>query len=436
VATFDPADLVDRLRLITPALGSSLLLHEAIIEPPILTLTIDGASTLAISLDDADRTLLKSEALTSRSWASVSGVNFELVKPAKSGDTMTLTFEDAIAAALRRERKPHKWAAGSATRREIIAQVCRRAEVRCLVDPDKRPTIKEVVKRGPQNNGWDITGTLASDINWRRFSNGKRLFAGGDEWLLDRAGNPTKIRENVGPWGSLDCDLDVGKRASSMTTTVTADAGVFLPGDVFTVADDYPALAGKWLLSEYRHRLTTEQADVTFVRKAHTLKEPKRSSSGAGETGNQNFLPDVEGDPGKGGDAPSATSSAANPARERMVNFALAQRGDAYVWGGNGPSGWDCSGLVQAATAAGGKALGKPSASQWAACVNAGVTIPVATALRTRGALLFRIGVGDYNHVAISLGNGSTIEAMGSAYGVLVAGNAASRGWTGAALWI
>src|SRR5690606_17555500 len=107
------------------------------------------------------------------------------------------------------------------------------------------------------------------------------------------------------------------------------------------------------------------------------LKEPKRQ--GPGEPGDPDFTPQPGGSTGGAG--------AGNPARERMVSWALAQRGKAYVWGGNGPSGFDCSGLVQEASRAAGRTLPKPSASQWARCRDAGKAIPVSTALRTRGAL-------------------------------------------------
>ncbi len=255
------------------------------------------------------------------------------------------------------------------------------------------------------------------------------MIAGGDDWLLERDEKPTVVRERTGPWGDVDFDLDTGKRAASCTVTVDAEQATVLAGDGFRIDDDFPATAGLWIVSEYRQFLGATTGTITLVRKQHTLKEPKRSS-GAGDKGDQNFLPDRDGDAG----APGA-GAADNPAREKMVQFALAQAGDSYEWGGNGPSAWDCSGLVQAAAAAGGKPLAKPSASQWGTCVAQGRDIPVSEALRIRGALLFNIG-GDTNHVAISLGNGSTIEAMGEAYGVLVAGDAANRGWTGAALWI
>lgn len=57
----------------------------------------------------------------------------------------------------------------------------------------------------------------------------------------------------------------------------------------------------------------------------------------------------------------------------------------------------------------------------------------VDDAIRTRGALLF-IQTADTHHVAISLGNGTTIEAKGSAYGTGVF--KVSSGYTSAGWWV
>lgn len=430
---------LDRLRLVIPDSESSVLVQDAMMGAPELALTIDGASTLTINVDDHDRRLASSEAFTSRSWCTLEdlGINFELVQTRKTNHQVAMTFEDAIAAALRKEKKKKRWAAGAATRKEIITQLAKGADVKVAVDPDKRRPVQKAVKRDAENDAWTLSGTLASDIQWRRFSNGKQLIAGSDEWLLERGGRkPHKITEHSGPWGSVDFDLDVGKRAATATVTVEAAYGAIRIGDGAQIQDDYPGTTGLWIVSEYRQNLGSTSGTMTLLRKQHVLKEPKRERTRQGDAGEQNFLPDREGDPGAAGTTPAQTASSANPARETMVRFALAQAGDAYVWGGSGPSGWDCSGLVEGATAAAGKTLGGASATQWSICQAQGRAIPVATALNTRGALLFRIGVSEYNHVAISLGNGSTIEAMGTAYGVLVAGGAAGRGWTGGALWI
>src|SRR5207253_3001246 len=47
------------------------------------------------------------------------------------------------------------------------------------------------------------------------------------------------------------------------------------------------------------------------------------------------------------------------------VSFALAQLGTPYIWGGEGPGGFDCSGLVQAAYAAAGINLPRTAQEQY-----------------------------------------------------------------------
>lgn len=66
------------------------------------------------------------------------------------------------------------------------------------------------------------------------------------------------------------------------------------------------------------------------------------------------------------------------------------------------------------------------SAAQKAHCAAHGTLISIEAGIRTKGALLFRPG-----HVAISLGNGKTIEAMNPSAGVRQ-GNARGRSWTAA----
>lgn len=424
---FDPDSVLDYMQLVSPDDGTSLLIHQAITQAPEFAQTIDGASTLNVTVADHNRRLARSEAFTTRSWATALGINFELVGASKSGDSFTLTFEDAIAAQLRRQKKKLRIPANSTTRRELLIRLAKEAGVKYSIDPAKMGKVHNVVER-VDSDSWELSSSLAGDVNWRRFSNGKRLVAGSDAWLTEKDTAPTLLRENTGPVHDIDFNHDVGKkkRAQAVTVTLDAEFGALNVGDVALIEDDYPATAGKWLIDGYTYTLGATRATATMSRRVHALKEPK-GTGGKGETGEDGFVPDRDGDAG-GGKANSA-------AREKMVSFALAQDGDKYVWGGNGPDAWDCSGLIQAATAAAGKTLTKPAQSQWDTCVNAGVTISVADAIKTRGALLFRI-TAEGDHAVISLGNGSTIEAMGSAYGVLVAGNAGNRGFTGGALWI
>lgn len=428
--TLDALGELDQLRLVNHKRTGSLELIDAVQGQPSITLTMDGASSLDVTVSDHKRTLMRSPLVQTRSWAEVAGIRFELVGFSKAGDAFTLKFEDAIAAALRRRKKPLSIPAGSTTRREIVQRLAREARVPFDVDDEKRINVTRAVQRSQGGSGktssWDLLGDLASEVHWRRFSNGRRLIVGSDDWLIARDPKPTRVREEAGAVQDIDFDLDTGKRASTARLTVDARLWSLPPGSVVEMGDDMGPCEGRWLVNEFTRPMFSSRAAVGLVRKRHELKEPKRR--GHGEPGEPDYVPGLDG--GAAGDG-----AAANPARERMVRFALSKNGNPYEYGGNGPTAYDCSGLVQAAMAYAGHPLPKPSANQAAAVARAGKTLSIETAIRTRGALLFSIGSADFNHVAISLGNGSTIEAMGESYGVCI-GRAAGRGWTSAGWWI
>jgi cell wall-associated NlpC family hydrolase len=427
-----PVDRDQLLRELTlRGKAASMELIEAITEPPVLTRTVDGASTLEVTVTDTKRKLLRSGILDTRSFAVVDRINFELVAVSKSSDRVTLTFEDAIVAALRRRRSELSIPAGSTTRAEIAKRLAKEARVRVDVDPQDRGVVNSVVERSvgrDKSDSWVVLGEVADQIRWRRFSTGRRLVVGSDKWITGRGPSGWTVREHTGPVHDVDFDLDVGKRVSEAGFEVDARRWAVWPGRAVTFHDELGPAAGKWMVAEFTRALTRQRARVRTIRARHVLKEPPPAPTAVpgSESGEQDFLPNQEGTLGGG--------TATNAARERMVQWALAQRGKAYIWGGNGPTGFDCSGLVQEASRAAGKVLTKPSTSQWATVRAAGRAVSVDTAIRTRGALLFRM-TGYPTHIAISLGNGSTIEAMGTAYGVLV-GSTANRGWTSGGIWI
>lgn len=115
--------------------------------------------------------------------------------------------------------------------------------------------------------------------------------------------------------------------------------------------------------------------------------------------------------------------------------IALTKRVTKYTYGGKTiGTGLDCSGFVAIATRNAGRELPGGSQQQYAAGQKRGVACSVAEALRTRGAILFR-GSTTPSHIAVSLGDGRTAEARGSAQGVGVFPNASTRTWTGGLKW-
>ena len=116
----------------------------------------------------------------------------------------------------------------------------------------------------------------------------------------------------------------------------------------------------------------------------------------------------------------------------QFVNEALRQAGDPYVWGSTAsptdpdPDAFDCSELTKWAAKRVGIDLPDGSWLQYLKLKEQGALVPVEQALRTPGALLFKFdqeptpggGRPGNAHVAISLGDGKTIEARGKKYGV------------------
>jgi cell wall-associated NlpC family hydrolase len=95
------------------------------------------------------------------------------------------------------------------------------------------------------------------------------------------------------------------------------------------------------------------------------------------------------------------------------VQYALAQVGDAYVYGAAGPSAFDCSGLTMMAWAQAGVALPHSSSAQ------SGSGPHVSSGDLRPGDLVFYYS--PISHVGIYIGNGMIVHAANPGTGVVVA---------------
>jgi cell wall-associated NlpC family hydrolase len=96
---------------------------------------------------------------------------------------------------------------------------------------------------------------------------------------------------------------------------------------------------------------------------------------------------------------------------EKIINEAMKYIGTPYVWGGNSPAGFDCSGLVEyVRNSVGANYLGRTAATQAATLRNFGIT-PHHISQAKRGDLLFWGDIGGEFHMAIYLGNLQMIVA-------------------------
>ncbi|MFF2195407.1 C40 family peptidase [Streptomyces sp. NPDC058157] len=105
---------------------------------------------------------------------------------------------------------------------------------------------------------------------------------------------------------------------------------------------------------------------------------------------------------------PGGSGTPARYGTEAAIAFATNHLGDPYVWGGDGPQGWDCSGLVRAAYRSAGISLPRVADDQYRA------TTAISRSELRRGDLVFWSSDGrasGIHHVAIYLGDDQYLEA-------------------------
>ena len=314
---------------------------------------------------------------------------------------------------------------------------------------------------------WDSTGTILSTIGWRRFPRGaNQLIVASDQWLYNQVPIAT-IDENTPGVDDISFDYDIRKPLGSITITCRAATWAFPIGSVIAFTSDMgiigvqdygsgsvtgveeediggqlPPVAGHWLVTDITRSLLSPTCTITLDVPNIALSEPQTQSPT--DPTNQiasylgSYTPDIS--------LPSGVSAQseknATPQVAKFVNFALSKEPGPYLWGGTGPVAYDCSGLVQAAAGTIGLALPHNSVSIYNVCIDAHTTCSTETAIATFGALLFIApGTNDEppaseggGHIAISLGNGKTVEATGHAEGICINVASTSRFNQGALL--
>ncbi|HSJ22051.1 MAG TPA: NlpC/P60 family protein [Nocardioidaceae bacterium] len=117
--------------------------------------------------------------------------------------------------------------------------------------------------------------------------------------------------------------------------------------------------------------------------------------------------------PSRSSARPAMTNVAVSGRAGAAVNYALAQVGDAYVYGASGPDAFDCSGLTMMAWAQAGVSLPHSSSAQ----MSSGPSVS-SDALQP-GDLVFYYS--PVSHVGIYIGNGQIVHAANPSTGVEVA---------------
>ncbi|WP_208542685.1 C40 family peptidase [Cutibacterium modestum] len=129
--------------------------------------------------------------------------------------------------------------------------------------------------------------------------------------------------------------------------------------------------------------------------------------------------------PQAGSQAPIPSPSQGVSSRaQSALSFALAQVGKPYVWGGTGPIGYDCSGLMMTAWGKAGVSLPRTAAAQYAA----GTPVSVSD-LQPGDLVFFYPGI---THVGMYIGGGRYVHASNPRTGIKVSVLTQSTSFQGA----
>ncbi|AWW39986.1 MULTISPECIES: NlpC/P60 family protein [Streptomyces] len=139
------------------------------------------------------------------------------------------------------------------------------------------------------------------------------------------------------------------------------------------------------------HKRSVEKKLAAARNLLNSLPDAERAAYDRASRSGRGDMPDL------GSDTPASGRAAAAAAAARSA------LGRPYVWGANGPGGFDCSGLMQWSYGQAGVALPRTSQAQRAA----GRQVPLSQA-RPGDLVTYR---NDASHVAMYMGNGQVIHA-------------------------
>jgi cell wall-associated NlpC family hydrolase len=296
--------------------------------------------------------------------------------------------------------------------------------------------------QGQAPSAWTTGIRLARELGKRIFVSGQRLVFGSSAFAMQWSSSGTlrltrhSTALTVGEhWLGMPTArvVSIGNRSNVLEVAgrvPLSRAKFFRPGVSVDVTNTPAVAAGppaKLMCSSVAFDIGTDTsgADITLLEPIDPPAQPPTDTTSAGANG------------GNTSNGQSVSGGGADGQIGRFVALCLQQAGKSYVYGATpsasepNPRAFDCSSLVQwAAIRCGIPDPTRTTYTQEAKIRGAGRIISVQQAINTKGALLFQPG-----HVAISLGNGKTIEAMNSSQGVRQ-GNAAGRGFTAGGLLV
>jgi len=408
-----------------------------------LSLSISEVSTLTLTVLDPDLTILRSGVLHVGAPLSYAGVlAFTVavmeINASGPGGVPALSIEARDAGAQKARAEKGELVRAHVSPSQYVAVGAAAVGLRVVAEPS--PVRASITRAGPQQgqpgeSEYDVWQRLATEIGYICFVSAGVVYFAQPTWLIDRQPKvPVDWRGNPAVLGLPACRRSADDPTQPCTITApVADslALELIPGGTLKLLS-VPTFTAEYLVTQLDLPLADAvPATVTACTPVDPAPQPPQAATaGPGGLDSLGF-----------GAGPGFPLSLTAPSALLFVTQALTQTGHGSVGGS-----FDGAELVAWAGARVGVALSRSPAGLYGDCAEFEGLVDVGRAQSIRGALLFnrspatagpphlRIpGVGDDagggtfvpGQVAISLGDGRCIAAVGGAYRV-----ESSGGWS------
>jgi cell wall-associated NlpC family hydrolase len=312
---------------------------------------------------------------------------------------------------------------------DFVKAECKAAGADYLIQPSPRRSqvARDVPQKGQKYDksnypsSWTTFQRLAGELGYICFEAANTVYFGQPTWIMKARTSWVRAYFKTGDekYQVLEipsCRKSLDSNQTTIDFTMPASNGFFmLPGTRCNFAG-VPGFNGNYLISSASWDLLEDGSGLDIGLETPVNPEPNPPVTATSSKSSSSTKSTSGGSSGTSGTRRN-TKSAGD-----FVFWAQKQLGDRYVFGAavsssTNPSQFDCSSLVKWAASMVGVYMPRTSGEQIDYATRKGTRISVESAKKTRGALLWHPG-----HVAISLGNGRTIEAANSRVGVVNSG--------------
>jgi hypothetical protein len=232
--------------------------------------SVSTASTVTLTVEDAQRQILQSGIFTFGNELTIEGLQFSLVAVTKAGDSLQIIFESSGVAALRLQTG----AQATTTSTDITSFIASLVaavpglkfvgQVGTVNDGSGNPvSIGRGTTADPTEDSWTCIQRVATSAGWRCFETNGTIFLGSDTYFLG-VGSQGTLSEFTIPIQNMDFTYDIGQPFGTVNVTGMSSFWEYPPGAVVYTSGLGPVDGQPWLVQSCQRDLFNPQMSAVL----------------------------------------------------------------------------------------------------------------------------------------------------------------------------